>query len=194
MWSSSKHCFGVLVKYTANALHLATVQTLGVNVTHSPGLSWHSFFGFQGHPRKGNGQFPGVFELNPTTQVSITCQSNLKAEMEQTNLFPCPLDITLQLSSHSHDWVIVAEERTMHVITCHGLRELTPFAHMRLEIRKGEGPEKCGKLAYIKTTCVVPACKVEIGNWAVVITGCGIDVVPINQNCWINKKNPQIFF
>ncbi len=34
----------------------------------------------------------------------------------------------------------------------------------------------------------IPACRAEIGNWTVVIIGCGIDVVPINQNCWINKK------
>lgn len=33
-----------------------------------------------------------------------------------------------------------------------------------------------------------PTCRAEIGNWAVVIIGCRIDVVPINQNCWINKK------
>lgn len=34
----------------------------------------------------------------------------------------------------------------------------------------------------------IPTCRAEIGKWAVVITGCRIDVVPINQNCWINKK------
>lgn len=59
---------------------------------------------------------------------------------------------------------------------------------------RGMGQRNGGKLATTRKTRSIPACKAEIGNWAVVITGCGIDVVPINQNCWINKNCSRFFF
>lgn len=40
----------------------------------------------------------------------------------------------------------------------------------------------------------IPACEAEIGKGAVVITDCGIDVVHINQNCWINKNCLGFFY
>ncbi len=53
----------------------------------------------------------------------------------------------------------------------------------------GHDPRKWRKIGvYCEDLWGIPACKAEIGNWTVVIIGCGIDVVPINQNCWINKK------
>lgn len=63
-----------------------------------------------------------------------------------------------------------------------------------LKHQAGDGPEQWRKIGDHKEDLRgIPACKVEIGNWAVVITGCGIDVVPINQNCWINKNCSRIF-
>ncbi len=53
----------------------------------------------------------------------------------------------------------------------------------------GHDPRKWRKIGvYCEDLWGIPACRAEIGNWTVVIIGCGIDVVPINQNCWINKK------
>lgn len=53
----------------------------------------------------------------------------------------------------------------------------------------GLDPRKWRKIGvYCEDLWGIPACRAEIGNWTVVIIGCGIDVVPINQNCWINKK------
>lgn len=53
----------------------------------------------------------------------------------------------------------------------------------------GHDPRKWRKIGiYCEDLWGIPACRAEIGNWTVVIIGCGIDVVPINQNCWINKN------
>lgn len=53
----------------------------------------------------------------------------------------------------------------------------------------GHDPRKWRKIGdYCEDLWGIPACGAEIGNWTVVIIGCGIDVVPINQNCWINKN------
>lgn len=63
------------------------------------------------------------------------------------------------------------------------------FLTCSVEWDEGTIQENGGKLASTVRTCEgIPACGAEIGNWTVVIIGCGIDVVPINQNCWINKN------
>lgn len=77
-----------------------------------------------------------------------------------------------------------------------GLGQSPPymFSTLLLRIWAGDGPEKWRKIGdYKEDLRGIPACEAEIGNWAVVITGCGIDVVRINQNCWINKNCSRFF-
>lgn len=76
------------------------------------------------------------------------------------------------------------------------VRWATPQHVLRHSLKQwaGDGPEKWRKIGDRKEDLRgIPVCEAEIGNWAVVITGCGIDVVPINQNCWINKNCSRFF-
>lgn len=101
------------------------------------------------------------------------------------------------LTIQSSGWQMSSRERGMGMddiiwATClcrFGL-DLSRHYFLIVECKKGEGdPRKWRKIGdYGDDLWGIPTCRAEIGNWAVVIIGCRIDVVPINQNCWINKK------
>lgn len=73
--------------------------------------------------------------------------------------------------------------------------DLSGHYFLIVECEKGEDdPRKWRKIGDSgEDLWGISTCRAEIGNWAVVIIGYRIDVVPINQNCWINKKIVQGF-
>lgn len=160
-----------------------------------------------GIPGKGNGRFPGLVMLDLATLPPIGCQSKLGPGMEQLKkrkIGPCsgiltfnPFPTTpvlIYLGGVAEGGAMTWWHHSGHLSWIDSVS--SPHVLLRtLKNEAGDGLEKWRKIGDHKEDLQgIPACEAEIGNWAVVITGCGIDVVPINQNCWINKNCSRFFF
>lgn len=153
---------------------------------------------------KGNGLFPGLCMLDTATLASIDCQSNVGLGMEQNRQNTYSVHVMLTLNFFPTIPVVKGcSNGGWRKYMLASLRSPVPEGRAvsslcvrwnNAKIWAEDGHEKWRKIGDHKEDLRgIPACKEEIGNWAVVITGCGIDVVPINQNCWINKNCSRFF-
>lgn len=120
------------------------------------------FHGFQGPPRKGNGQFPGLGMLDTATLASVGCQSRVKPGADngtkQTNwssvpgmltLTPFPTIIVLNDLGGAMIWW----HRLGHLSWSEGYLLPTCSPTRSLRIGQGTGLRNGGKLATARKTC-----------------------------------------
>lgn len=205
----AKFCLGNLHHLQQIALHLSTVwlDNGNFNFSESQGtsLTWHrSSEDFRDILGKGQVSWslcagychPGERRLSIKPGAGNgTKQKNRSSVfwMLTLHLFPTILVLN-DLGVVAKGGVMIWLHHSGHLLEW-GLSPPYLFSNMLFENWTEDGPEKWRKIGDHKEDLRgIPACEAEIGNWAVVITGCGIDVVPINQNCWINKNCSRFFF
>lgn len=156
------------------------------------------FCGLQGHPRKR--EWSVSWALRAATQASAGCQSSQGQGMEQneSKCFVCLLRRHFygfsHICSHSENGGSASYQLGAVVMSPVMGRRWPPPCMFACVLSRNRLRTSWEMAENWQPKEDLRASKAEIGNWAVVITGCGIDVVPINQNCWINRNCPSFFF